>query len=99
METLKHKQILARSFWTIPKMNCRGRVDRRVLSEGDKPFSWDPELHLLLLRTRSALMIRLDQVLSVSERMLGVSLGENPQLPEQNPIFSLQHCHGVFLHR
>ena len=67
--------------------------------EGDKPFSWDSELHLLLLRTRSALMIRLDQVLSVSEMIPGVSLGTNPQQPEQNPVSSWQHCHGVFLHR
>lgn len=50
-----------------------------MFSEGDKPFSWDSELHLLLLRTPSALMIRLDQILSVSEMISGVSLGTNPQ--------------------
>lgn len=70
-----------------------------MFSEGDKPFSWDSELHLLLLRTPSALMIRLDQVLSVSEMISGVSLGTNAQEPEQNPVSSLQHGHSVLLRR
>lgn len=53
-------------------------VVRGVLSVGDKLCSWDSELHLLLLRILSALVIRLAQVHSVSER---ISVSPLEQIP------------------